>query len=491
MKDFVLIMPEIFLALTLVFVVAGEITYHRERTRLVSATALIGLFGALIQAVIAYQHPPAQAFSRSLSIDGFSLFFRLLFIVAGMLSIATAVHNREIPQSRRSEYCALIVASTLAMCLAASASDLLVAFLSIQAVNIFAFFIAAYSKHSITSTEAGVKQMVFSVVSGALLLYGFAILFGATQSLNIYDIHRTLVSNPIPYEATLVVFMLIFLALSSQMAAFPMHLWAPDVLEGSPTPGSAFLGLGLRAMAFAVGIRFILVLFAQPAAAPAAGQWQVLGALDWTQIVSLIAGLTMAVGPLLAFQQVKAKRLVGCLVVGQTGFLLMGLLVLDEIGVGALLFNLVVETFAVIGIYYVLSFYYDELQSDRLTDLKGMLNRAVPESICLVLCLACLVGLPPTPGFLGKFSLIGIAAQHHRYALALVATGAIVLSTAAIARLSFSLLGELGAPPVRIIAPRIQRRAFLAVILLPVVLLGVFAETVFTWAGKSLGFILW
>jgi NADH-quinone oxidoreductase subunit N len=301
-------------------------------------------------------------------------------------------------------------------------------------------------------------------------------------------------ATPLSHDAMLAIFMLIFLALSFQLGAFPMYLWTPDVLEGAPTPASAFLSYGTRAAGFAVSLRFLIVMFAQPG--KLAGQWQILGALDWSKVVALVAGLTMMVGALLAVRQKAAKRMVGCLVVAQSGFLLLGLLVLDQVGVAALLYNLVIELFALMGTFYVLSFFFDETGSDALEDLRGMLGRAVPECVSLVLFLVCLIGLPPMPGFIGKFTLIGAVVRHGWPVLAIVAIIAMTLSTAAVARLAYHLVGDfrssvqIGASGSHI-TPSRSRQAFLLGVLMPMIMVGVFAEFVLDWAGKSLGFILW
>jgi NADH-quinone oxidoreductase subunit N len=267
------------------------------------------------------------------------------------------------------------------------------------------------------------------------------------------------------------------------------------VIEGAPTPASGFLSVGTRAAGFAVALRVITTIFAQPTLA-ASGQWQVLGALDWTPIVGLVSGLTMVAGSFLALRQKSAKRMVGCLVIYQSGFLLLGVLVLDQVGMAAILYNLALEVFALMGIFYVLSFFAEQQGSDRLEDLKGILLRAVPECICLVIFLLCLVGVPPAPGFIGKFTLIGAAVKHDWLPLAVVAILTMALSTVAIARLLFHLTGDLmtgesertgGAA----ILHSTQRKIFLAVLFLPVVFFGIFAESVLDLAGKSLGFILW
>lgn len=489
MTEFLLILPEIFLALTLALVVAGEITYHGEDLRLITITAILGLGAAFVQTLITYQYGATQLFEHTLSIDGLSLFFKLIFILLAGLSIFIAMNTKEVPRSRQAEYVALVLASALGMCLAASSADLLLAFLSLQFTNVLAYFLAGYGKRSILSAEAAVKYMIFSAVAGALLLYGLAILFAHTQSLNIYEIHRALVAHPLPREVMLVVFMLTFLSFSFQFGAFPMYLWAPDVLEGSPTPAAAFLSISSRAVGFAVALRFFVVVFAQPALT--GGQWQVLGALDWTQVVAWVAGLTMITGSLLAFRQNSAKRMVGCLVVAESGYLLMGLLVLDEVGIAALLYNLVIQLFALMGTFYVLSFFFDEVGSDRLEDLRGMLRRAVPEAICLVLFLLCLVGLPPTPGFIGKFTLIGVAIRHQWPLLAMTAVATMALSSVAVARLAYHLVGDFRKTEVTPAAPQVHRRMFLGGLISVMLVVGVFAEFLLDWTGKSLGFILW
>jgi NADH-quinone oxidoreductase subunit N len=463
MKEFILLLPEFFLAVTLAGLVFAEVGYHGERTRLISATALLGLGGAFIQTILTYQYGATQIFGKVLSIDGFSLFFKLFFIFLASLAILTSMSAKEIRADKRAEYCALIVASALAMCLAASASDLLLAFLALQFLNVLGYFLSAFGKSSVLSTEAAVKHLVFGVVSGVLLLYGVAILFSATHAINIYDMHKVLVSTPLSRETGLVVFTLILLSLCFQFAAFPMHLWAPDVLEGAPTPVSAFLAIGSRAVGFAVAVRLLLVVFAQPAMAQ--GQWQVLGGLDWPKVAALVSGVTMTIGALLAFRQTGAKRMVAYLVISQTGFLLLGLLVLDEVGVAALLYNLVVELFAIMGVFFVLSFLFDELRSDRLDALKGMMARAVPECIALVLFLACLIGLPPLPGF--------------------------IVATVAVGRLSFSLIGDFRKASASPVPHDTSRRIFLVMLFVPMLLVGLFADVVLGWAGQSLRFILW
>lgn len=489
MNDFVRVLPETCIALTLVFVLIGEITYYGERVRLLSLLSVMGLGAALIQVSISYEQGNSFAFSNAVSVDGLSLFFKSLFIVLAGFSVVSAARSSEIPAKRRPEFYVLVLTSCLAMCLAAGSAELLLSFVALQAVNIVGHLLAGFGKRSLRSAEAGVKYLVLFSVSGVSFLYATGILLSATHALNIYDIHKALVANPLPRIQMLIVFMLFVLSLGSQMAAFPLSLWAPDVIEGAPTPIAGFLSVGVPATGFAVAIRLFLATFTE--ASEVHGQWKVLGDFQWTEVLTLLAGATMLFGAFLSLRQTSAKRMLGCLVVAQTGYYLMGLLVLDEVGVAAVLYNLLVGLFALIGAFYVLSFFHDELGSDQLADYKGVLNRAVPECICLVLFLFCVVGVPPLPGFLAKFTLIGVVIRHGQLSLAAVAILAMALSTITVSRLAFSLVGDFRTPSSKPRRVSPQRNIFLAAILVPMLFVGVFAQFFLSWAGRSLGFIFW
>ena len=494
MKEFTLILPMVILAFTLAMVIFAEITYHGERTRWVGATALTGLGAAFLQTLISFRVAPDQLFDRAITIDGVSLFFQTLFIVHAAMSIVSAVQTREILEDKKTEYSVLVLSATLAMSLLASASDLLMVFLCLQFLNILAFFLAGYGKESARSAEAGIKYMIFWAVSSAMILYGMAALFAATHSLNLQDIQSALIQTPLSKEAALAIFSLFLIGFCFQVGAFPMYLWVPDVLEGAPTPASGFLSFGLRGAGFAFGLRFFNFIFAQKAKGSEA--WSVLGAVDWPQIFAWIAGITLMIGSVLAVRQKSAKRLVACLLVSQTGFFLMGMLVSTHGGAAALFYNLIVEVFAVVGVFYLLAFLRDELGSDLLVHLKGALAHSVSECIYLVLFMACLVGMPPTPGFFGKFTLIGAAAQQGWNALAFVSVISMMLSMAAVARFSYFLVGDFrqsleSRGTAAVALPSRSRQTFLLCLAIPLLMITIGSQLFLNWAGKALSTILW
>ena len=166
MQEFLLIVPEIFLTLTLASVIVCEITYYGERLRLVLSISLIGLLAALIQTIISYEYGAVQLFSGVLSIDGFALFFKLIFILLAILALIAVSDSNEVPADRRTEYCALILASTLAMCLVAAATDLILAFLSLLFLNVMSCFSRCLRQkiHSFDRSSSEVLRILVSVV---------------------------------------------------------------------------------------------------------------------------------------------------------------------------------------------------------------------------------------------------------------------------------------------------------------------------------------
>lgn len=495
MRDFLSVMPEVFLVLTLAAVILAEITYYHEDIRLVRWMSLIGIMGAGIQILIAYHLGAILTFDRVWILDGISLFVKGVIIVLSISTILISGSNEEIPKSKKTEFYAMILASSLALCIVVSAGDLLLIFLSLQFVNIINYFLTCFGKASHTSIEAAVKYIGFTTLGASFFIYGSALLFGFTHTLNLFEIHHYLVKFPLPRELSLVIFMLYFLSFAIQMGVFPMHFLLPDVIQGSPTPVSAFISFGSRIIGFTTAIRIFLSVFAKPGSAGNdSREWEVLGGFRWDDILSIVAGVTMLVGALLALKQRCAKRLVGSLVVCESGFLLMGVLVLDALGIGALLFNFVVEAFSLIGIFYILSCIIRKIGSTDLELIRRSNQLSVADFICLALFLYTLVGLPPTSGFFGKFSLIGTSVEHGRVFLGVLAILSMVISLVSISRFLFFWMGDftvIGAGGVLLKSTYAMHHLLLMFFLIPLILITVFSNQIIFWAQRSVPFIFW
>ncbi|MFN7685745.1 MAG: NADH-quinone oxidoreductase subunit N [Oligoflexia bacterium] len=488
MKEFGLLLPEIYLAATVMGLVLSESAHHGERVRLILPTALLGLGGAFFQALLSYQQGASLLFGGSLSLDGFALFFKLFFLVMAALGITAVCLSEEIEGEIRSEFAALTLVGTVALMIAAESTNLFVSALALQAAGAVGYLLAGFGRKSPAATEAAIKWMGFSMVSGALLFLGAIALFLQSGTANIQEIHQQLVATPPSPQLSLLVFAVIFIGLSAPMMIFPAQFFGPDFLQGSPSVGGAYLLAGLRAGAFAVAARIWVTLFAQPATHP--GKWLPLGGWDWTRWVAVSAGLSMMMPALLALRQSNAKRLLGCVALVQGGFLLLGLLVLEQLGLAAILFSLLVELISLVGVFYVLSLGVVRRGSSELEKLRGVLRGRPWETVALLCFAVSWLGLPPFAGSVGRFALLGAAVRREWYVLALVGLLAMTLTIVAAGRLLLVLILSEGESCDKVETSQVSK-IFLLALLIPLFGAAFFAEPLLRWASLSLRFIFW
>lgn len=490
MKELVRIIPELILSATFLGIIVSEIAYQGEKRRLVFATTMLGLLGSFIQVLVSFKLEPTRIFEGALTFDLYALYFKLIFIAISSIAIVSVNHSKEIIFEQKTEVYALIVGMTLAMSFAAAASDLLVAFLSVQAIGAISYYLASFSRMNKKSTEAAIKQMSMAGLSAGLFLVAAALLFAHTQTLDIFEMHKVFSVKPLSPHAALLVFVLIFLSFGFFTALFPVNTVLPDLIEGASTPVSSFLSVALRTVGFASAVRIFLVLFTD-LNSNATG-WSPLSGMNWSTVLSWISGLTMAVGSLLAVRQKSAKRLLSYLLVAESGYLLMGLLVLDKHGLSALLFTLMIQFIAWMGAFYGLSHLVDTHQTDDVESLRVAQNAGIYESFFIVVCIASFSGLPPLSGFIGKFTLVGAAVDQHWYILSTVAIISSAIAILAAARLAIGVMGNYSS----VITPTekadiLSRRVFMGVLLAPMLLFTVFADWVMRFAASALHMILW
>ena len=502
MNGISLALPEGLLALTLIGILVSEIGYHGERGRLNAGIALVGIGAAWVQLWILYAGGAAKGFGDGFYLDGPAFFFKNLFLLLGFYAVLTSFSSEEIPTHRRSEFYTLVVGGCLAMGICASAGDLLVALIGFQAVHLCVFALSGFSKRSTLSVESAVKVLLPGAICFLVLVIAVSILFHQAQTLNLGELKIALAARPLPRDSSLTLFLLVLLGLSFPMLSFPMFHWVPDGLQGAPTPVSSFVAIGLRLTGFSLFLRWVLFLFSQPTLT--SGKWMVSGDWDWSGSLAAVAGATMITGPLLALQQKNAKRLVGALIAGETGILMMGVLVLNRLGIGALLYSLFTQVFSILGVFYVLSRIWDLVGDDHLDSFRGLLHRCRLEIFGLALFLVCLVGLPPSPGFVGKFALIGAAFHDGWPVLSGLAVISTLLSAVAAFRLIDACVGDFktstSMEPTETSDATISglssdaarvRSLTLISLVVPVILMGIFSDWLLRWSAHSLSLILW
>ena len=493
MNDFLLLLPEVFIVLTLMGVIVGELGYRGERVRVGWVTIILGLLGALLQTVLVSRFGVSSAFFGTVRMDGLAVFLKVLSILLALYTVGSVLFSEEVAPHRRSEFLVLVLGGTLALSILASARDMFLIFVSLQLLGASCAFLAAFGTGSSRSTEAAVKYLVLSMVSGAFLLFGIAILFKVTHGTRLDLIHEALGANEQTFAFTATVWLLLFFGLAFHLGVFPFHTWFPDTLEGAPAPAAAFIAVASRAGGAIAFIRVVTDVFGN-AVDPTEGggrAWTVLGQFHWPDALAVVAGLTLLIGPLLAMAQKSVRRLLAGVVLTEVGFYLIGVLVLDRTGLAALVYSLFISLFAVLGAFFVIQVLVDRLGADSLEGLRGAFRSSIPESIALVLFLCAMIGLPPMPGFVGKFSLLGAAVEHEWYALAIAGVTAIAINSLAAARLIFGLMGhfvgEALVPTAAAVSQASAARAqgtwgirlYIGLLLAPLVIAGIFSDSLF------------
>ena len=351
---------------------------------------------------------PAQGVYQGLVDVG--LYGRLLTGLVSLLSVLTLLVLRRYAAERgfaNDELYGLLLLAALGMILTAGATHWLSFFLGLELFSICLYVLIAVRKGSDASLEAGLKYFILGAVASSLVIFGIAMLYAASGSLNIAS---SLASAAGPGHGALVMLGLglLLAGLAFKISLAPLHVWTPDVYQGAPAPITAFLAAGSKAAVMAALIRFCAVL--------PGNLWDY-----WLLALWLLAGLTMAVTNLSALREKRVKRLLAFSSAAQMGYLIMALVGASYGGLSAALFFLAVYALMDLGAFGLLSI-LSPLKGDldRLDDLRGLARRHPWLAGFLVLCLFSLAGMPPTGGFVGKLLLFTAVLRAGHPVLALV-----------------------------------------------------------------------
>ncbi|NTV46692.1 MAG: NADH-quinone oxidoreductase subunit N, partial [Chlorobiales bacterium] len=327
--------PELFLSglflLIILIDILGSKTIRNESHRvIIPAVSIIGLIVSGF--LVAQQHalPTEQIFLGMYVVDPFAIFFKYLFIASGIFAILISIDSDEVnePQTRSlGEYYSLIVGMVLGMILMASSTDLIMMFLSLEMVSLTSYVLAGYLKGQVRSSEAALKYIIYGATSSGLMIYGFSIIYGLTGQTNIFAINEFLKNNDVDSITLMLGALLIMGGFGYKAGVVPFHFWAPDVYEGSPTPITAYLSVGSKAAGFAMLIRFFRVTI--PAGS---GSVESFFTLDWVTLLAAISVISMILGNVVAIWQSSVKRLLAYSSIAHAGYILLGVLVADELG---------------------------------------------------------------------------------------------------------------------------------------------------------------
>jgi len=401
-QDFLLLAPEILLAAAgLLLLLIGTIGRGLEN-RHVAFLALVslGLTAVVLYAVRWSSPGRLLILNDSFVIDGFAIFWKSVVLIATALTILLSIRFLEEGGYRATEYYSLLLLASSGMMLMASGYTLLTIWIALETMALSSYILAGYFKRHLRSNEAALKYFILGALSSGILLYGISLLYGATGTVQLGELARSL-ANPGATDNPLVPlgWLLLAAGLFFKVAAVPFHIWTPDVYVGAPTPVTAYLAVASKAASFAILIRIF---------------YEGLGPLrgDWQWLLAGIAALTMIWGNLAALTQDNVKRMLAYSSIAHAGYVLIGVLAASEIGLWSVIFYLLAYTFITFGAFaMVILLERKEYAGETCADYAGLAQRSPFLAAMMVIFLVALTGIPPTGGFFGKVYLFAAAVQ--------------------------------------------------------------------------------
>jgi NADH-quinone oxidoreductase subunit N len=399
--DLVRFLPEIILTVMGTALMVLDPLIHKRSSNAFGHLAIAALIAGIGGAIYAFTDP-GEAFGGMLVVDGFATFFSILVMSVGILAILSSYNFLARQEAETSEYHALLLFSIAGQCLMAAANDLIIVFIGLEISSIATYVLAGYLRDDKRSNEAALKYFLLGSFATAFFLYGVAIVYGATGSVNLTVVRDAIAAQDQP----LVVFLglsaaLMFVGLGFKVSVAPFQIWAPDVYQGAPSPVSAFLSTGPKAAAFAVFLRIFLTAFGP------------IGA-GWEPLVWLAALLSMTIGNFAALMQTNIKRLLGYSSIAHAGYALVGLTARSEIGTAAVMFYLAGYAFMNIGAFAVVSHLSGKGEKyQNVEDLAGLGKKQPLTAGLFTIYLLSLIGVPLTAGFFGKFYIFKAALESH------------------------------------------------------------------------------
>jgi NADH-quinone oxidoreductase subunit N len=406
--DYIRILPELVLSIFgIVVMVLDPLVDEEKSQKTLALIAFAGSLAALISTWYMAQSP-GLAFSNTVRIDSFSIFFTFLVIAIAAVVILSSFEYMAVQRIRAGEYYALILFGVVGMALMSSAIELVMIFIGLEISSISTYILAGFRRNDASSSESSLKYFLLGSFATAFFLYGVALMFGATGSTNIDIIAQKLQSAP---AAVLVyaAMALMFVGLGFKVAAAPFHVWTPDVYEGAPAPVVGFMSTAPKAAAFAVLLRVMFSINAP-------GRFWLL----W-----VAAALSMTLGNIGALVQGNVKRLLAYSSIAHAGYLLVAFVMTtpenSATGVSAAMFYTAAYAAMNVGAFAVVSHFANAGERYvTLEDYEGLGRTSPLLAAVLTIFLLSLIGIPMTGGFFAKFYVFSAAIRANLIWLTLI-----------------------------------------------------------------------
>lgn len=486
-SDFLPILPLVILVSWACVLLLVDLFISQERTHLTAILAALGL--AVTLGVTLLQSGQTRVvedfiFGGMLAVDGFASFLSVLFLGSGLVAIALSYDYLHRMGIERGEYYTLILFAITGMILMAYAADLIVVFLALELLSIPLYVLSGFARPRLDSEEAALKYFLLGAFASGFLVYGIALVFGATGSTNLRAIVEVIRNGAANSQMLSLGAGLVLVGLGFKVGAVPFHMWTPDVYQGAPSTVTAFMAVGAKAGGFAALLRVFVVAFSQSLAITA----------NLTTILWVMAAITMIVGNVLAISQRNIKRMLAYSSIAHAGFILMAFVpfaskTVAADSVASALFYLLAFAITSFGVWAIV-ISLEKTEDDEtglrkglnLTDYAGLAVEHPGLAAAMTVFMLSFTGLPPTLGFAGKLYLFRAALEGGFPGLAVIGVLTSLVSAFFYLRIVVLMYMHEGQPEV-------YRERWLnlttAAAAIGTVVLAIFASPLFRWAAGS------
>lgn len=469
----------IVLMTTLLMAEAAVKDEHGDRGKIVGyALAMLGL--CLFFLIQNLGEAPIRIFHNAIVIDPFSTLIKIIMVLGTMGSIFLSYSSKDIYTNLKSEFAIMSVGILIGGMLLASSNNMLTLYLGIETLSILSYVMASFKRDESTSTEAGMKYMLYGGLSAGVMLFGISHLYGVLGSIQFVDMVTKLPGlEGANLAIVMVSFMLFFVGLGYKISVFPFHMWTPDVYQGSPIPVTAFFAIVPKMAGLAALIRISMIFFTEAK----------LLTVSWVGLMLVISAMTMTVGNVTAIGQSSVKRLLAFSSIGHVGLMILGVVTLNGQGIQAILFYGIVYMFMTLIAFYITSHLSDMYGTDSFDVFKGLIYKHPMMAIIMAGVLFSLGGMPPFSGFVAKFNIFAVVIEQKLYGIAIVAGINSVIALYYYIKLAKTMIFGQADGEVKVAGFSTANQAVIIALFLPVLFLGIFWEKVMAISGNASIFI--
>jgi NADH-quinone oxidoreductase subunit N len=415
MNSFLALAPLLAIVIAALLVLLLEVFFKREDKSYLGYISLAFLIAAGIMCILLWNKAYSY-FEGALFLDNLALFFAVIFVIALCFVVLISMKYLLLQDVNYGEYYSLMLLALAGMLIMVTSFNFLVIFLGLEVLSVSSYALAGLRRKDEKSSEAAVKYFLLGSFASAFLLFGLALLYGASRSIDIPEIMSFFrQSQNGPPLMALVGMALVIIGFGFKIALVPFHMWTPDVYQGAPTPVTAFFSIGPKAVGFAVLLRMFYAYWDSSATSQL---------IFW--VLYVLSALTMVVGNLIALRQTNLKRLLAYSSIAHAGYILIALLAKDYT---SLVFYLTVYFFMNIGAFSaVIALSKEDQEYLELDDYAGVGFKYPWIGAALAIFLFSLAGFPPTGGFLAKFYVFSSAVRQGLVPLVIIGVLASLVS---------------------------------------------------------------